>query len=63
MIRIKGKERVRQSLKRGNISPSAVPKIEHQIPHEPNVTMLNINRSPQSSYILSHIVAKDDRSH
>jgi len=44
-------------------APSTVPKIEHQIAHEANITVFNINRRSEPSDIFCDIVAEDNRSH
>jgi len=49
--------------KRTHHSPSAIPQIEHQITHEPDITVLNINGCSKSPDILGYIVAEDDRPH
>lgn len=44
-------------------SPTTIPQIKRQIPHELNMAMLNINSRAEPSHILRNIVAKDNRSH
>lgn len=43
--------------------PSAVPEIQHQVPHELDIAMLDIDRSAQSAHILGYVVAEDDAAH
>jgi hypothetical protein len=47
----------------GNHSPAAVPQIQQQISHEPDVTVLYIYGRTEPPDVLCHIVAEDDRSH
>jgi hypothetical protein len=46
-----------------NNSPTAVPQIEQQVSHEPDVTVLYVYGRTEPSDVLCHIVAEDDRSH
>lgn len=43
--------------------PSAVPKIQHQVSHELDIGVLDVNRGAQPTNILGDIVAKDNAPH
>jgi hypothetical protein len=43
--------------------PSTVPEIEHQVTHELDVAVLDIDCGTQPAYVLGDVVAKDDASH
>jgi hypothetical protein len=51
------------SVNDGFNSPAAVPQIQQQISHEPDVTVLYIYGRTEPSDVLCHIVAEDNRSH
>lgn len=40
--------------------PSAIPKVKREVPHELDMTMLDINGGTQASDILGHVVAEDN---
>lgn len=44
-------------------SPSTVPQVQRQVPHELDMTVLHINRSAQSADIFGDVVAEDDGAH
>lgn len=44
-------------------APSAVPQVQHQVPHELDVAVLDINGGAQAAHVLGDIVAEDDGAH
>lgn len=43
--------------------PSTVPKIEHEVAHKLDITMLDIDGRAQSAHVFGNVVAEDDTSH
>ena len=43
--------------------PSTVPQVQHQVAHELDVAVLDIDCSAQSAYVLGDIVAENDAPH
>ena len=43
--------------------PSAIPEIQHEVPHELDVAVLDVDSGTQSADILGDIVAEDNASH
>lgn len=44
-------------------SPSTVPQVQHQVTHELNVAMFDIDGSPEPPHILCDVVAKHNAAH
>lgn len=44
-------------------SPSAIPEVEHQVAHELDVAVLDVDGRAQSTHVLGDIVAEDDAPH
>lgn len=43
--------------------PSAIPQIQHEVAHELDVAVFDINGSAQSANVFCNIVAENDASH
>lgn len=43
--------------------PATIPEIQHQVPHELDIAVLDVDGRAQPPHILGHVVAEDDTPH
>ena len=43
--------------------PSTVPEIQHQVSHELDIAVLDINGGAETAHVLGHVVAEDNAAH